>query len=174
MPPAILDVFAVPIRAYLASRQHHEVKLQGRAPGAGDLSVYWTFEAHVSEYDNVQYGTYTCQLFLTVQPLLVLPPAARSRYANHACLQLLQLTHAAHAVPPQGQALREVEGQTLKSCDTDRGGCGRDQQVRFFLEGTPPAAFTLQLAWERNQESAADIRDTMATIQEVRAQPAVP
>ncbi|CAL8470323.1 g9865 [Coccomyxa elongata] len=68
--------------------------------------------------------------------------------------------------PSLGQALREVEGQTLKSCDTDRGGCGRDQQVRFFLEGTPPAAFTLQLAWERNQESAADIRDTMATIQE--------
>jgi len=67
----------------------------------------------------------------------------------------------------QGQVLREVERQTQKSCDTDKGGCGRDQQVLAFLEGTPPAAFTLQLAWESHAESSADIRDTMATIQEV-------
>lgn len=68
----------------------------------------------------------------------------------------------------QGQVLREVEGQTQKSCDTDKGGCGRDQQVLAFLEGMLPAAFTLQLAWESHAESSADIRDTMATIQEVR------
>lgn len=68
----------------------------------------------------------------------------------------------------QGEALRGVERQTLKSCDTDEGGCGRDQAVLAFLEGTPPAAFTLQLAWESHAESSADIRATMATIQEVR------
>lgn len=68
----------------------------------------------------------------------------------------------------QGQALRGVEQQTLKSCDTDEGGCGRDQQVRAFLEGAPPSAFTLQLAWESHNESSENIRATMATIQEVR------
>ncbi len=111
---------------------------------------------------HLRTGTFNCQRFsLVVKPCSC---TGSGKSGSHACLQLLGPKPCGLL---QGQALREVEQQTLKSCDRDRGGCGRDQQVRFFLEGTPPAALTLQLAWERQQESAADIRDTMATIHEV-------
>ncbi len=57
----------------------------------------------------------------------------------------------------------------MKSCDTDVGGCGRRCAILHFLEGAPPAVFTLQLAWESQRESAEAIRDTLAAVQEVRA-----
>lgn len=70
----------------------------------------------------------------------------------------------------QGAVLRELEKQTsIKSCSTDEGGCGRRQPMQQFLEGTPPAAFALQLVWESGQESGQDIRDTLDIIREVRA-----
>lgn len=63
--------------------------------------------------------------------------------------------------------LHELDKQTQKSCDTDVGGCGREQPVRSFLEGAPPHAFTLQLAWESHNQSGDDICATMAIIQQV-------
>ena len=70
----------------------------------------------------------------------------------------------------QGAVLRELEKQTsIKSCSADEGGCGRRQPMQQFLEGTPPAAFALQLVWESGQESGQDIRDTLDIIREVRA-----
>ncbi len=56
----------------------------------------------------------------------------------------------------------------MKSCDTDAGGCGQLWPIQHFLEGQPPAALTLQLAWESHREGGDAIRDTMAAIQEVR------
>jgi hypothetical protein len=67
----------------------------------------------------------------------------------------------------QGQVLHELEQQTQKSCDRDAGGCGREQHVQSFLEGAPPRAFILQLAWESHNQSSDDIGATMAIIQQV-------
>ena len=60
----------------------------------------------------------------------------------------------------------------MKSCDTDAGGCGQLWPLQHFLEGDPPVAFTVQLAWETHCESGDVIRDTLAAVQEVP--PSVP
>ena len=51
------------------------------------------------------------------------------------------------------------------------GGCGNLNPVQHSLwKGSLPArVFTLQLGWEKEQESSADIADTLATISEVTA-----
>ena len=76
-------------------------------------------------------------------------------------------------VMPQGSAvIRELEKRTsIKSCNTDEGGCGRRGPMQQFLEGQQPRAFALQLVWESLQEAGQDIRDTLELIQEVRLQP---
>ena len=69
----------------------------------------------------------------------------------------------------QGSAvIRELEKRTsIKSCNTDEGGCGRRGPMQQFLEGQQPRAFALQLVWESLQEAGQDIRDTLELIQEV-------
>lgn len=61
-----------------------------------------------------------------------------------------------------------IEAQDQKSCDTDVGGCGELCAIRHSLEGTPPAAFTVQLAWESQREGGSAIADTLAAVSEVR------
>ncbi len=72
----------------------------------------------------------------------------------------------------QGSAvIREMEKRTsIKSCNTDEGGCGRRGPMQQFLEGQQPRAFALQLVWESLQEAGQDIRDTLELIQEVCVQ----
>lgn len=60
-----------------------------------------------------------------------------------------------------------IGAQDVKSCDTDAGGCGQLWPTQHFLEGRPPAALTLQLAWESHREGGDAIRDTLAAVQEV-------
>ena len=45
-------------------------------------------------------------------------------------------------------------------------GCGKANTVERYLAGTPPRVFSLQLAWERQDESPADIAATMDAISE--------
>lgn len=73
----------------------------------------------------------------------------------------------------QGSAvIRELEKRTsIKSCNTDEGGCGRRGPMQQFLEGQQPRAFALQLVWESLQEAGQDIRDTLELIQEVGVWP---
>ena len=63
--------------------------------------------------------------------------------------------------------LAEVEAQVQKRCDAEGGGCGARGPMQHLLEGAPPAAFTLQLAWESQRQSSEDIAATMAVIREV-------
>ncbi|KAK9808880.1 hypothetical protein WJX72_005660 [[Myrmecia] bisecta] len=65
-----------------------------------------------------------------------------------------------------GRLLRSIEDNHLKSCDTDVGGCNTSNTVSHELQ-QPPRVFTLQLAWESQHESGADILATLQTIQEV-------
>jgi hypothetical protein len=67
----------------------------------------------------------------------------------------------------QGRVLAELEAQVQKRCDRDAGGCGAEGPMQHLLEGAPPAAFTLQLAWESQRQSGEDIAATMAFICEV-------
>ena len=62
-----------------------------------------------------------------------------------------------------GGLLREAEAQHCKSCDTDVGGCGAPNPVNHFLDRAP-RVFTLQLAWESQQEEPADISATLAAV----------
>ena len=47
------------------------------------------------------------------------------------------------------------------------GGCGELCAIQHALEGTPPAAFTVQLAWESQREGSSAIADTLAAVSEV-------
>ncbi|KAK9809101.1 hypothetical protein WJX72_009369 [[Myrmecia] bisecta] len=64
-----------------------------------------------------------------------------------------------------GMILRQIEGNHQKTCDTDRGGCGNKLSVRHFLNSVP-LIFTLQLAWESQQEEGQDILDTLNGVEE--------
>ena len=46
------------------------------------------------------------------------------------------------------------------------GGCGKRNAVFHYLHGQPPRVFTLQLAWERQDESGAAIAATLDAISE--------
>ncbi len=46
------------------------------------------------------------------------------------------------------------------------GGCGRLNHTQHFMEGAPPAVFTLQLAWESQREDGATIADTLDALEE--------
>lgn len=82
------------------------------------------------------------------------------------------LDEGATEVPLLGALLRGIEAQLRKSCDTDAGGCGARSEIELSLTRAPPSVFTLQLAWESQQESAANIRAMLAAVQEAR--PAAP
>ncbi|KAK9830628.1 hypothetical protein WJX81_006901 [Elliptochloris bilobata] len=69
-------------------------------------------------------------------------------------------------VPPLGKLLHSIEARLCKSCDTDVGGCGAQNEIVVRLTRAPPAVFTVQLAWESQQESAADITATLAAVQD--------
>jgi hypothetical protein len=62
---------------------------------------------------------------------------------------------------------QDIVAEDTKSCDTDRGGCDAPAAIQHFLVGDPPAAFTMQLAWESQRQSGEDIAATMAAISEV-------
>ena len=68
-----------------------------------------------------------------------------------------------------GAILHGVEAQLRKSCDTDVGGCGVLNEIELSLTRAPPAVFTVQLAWESQQESPVDIVDTLVSITGVRS-----
>ncbi|KAK9830629.1 hypothetical protein WJX81_006901 [Elliptochloris bilobata] len=63
-----------------------------------------------------------------------------------------------------GKLLHSIDAQLHKSCDTDAGGCGALNEIELSLAREPPAVFTVQLAWESQQESAADITSTLIGI----------
>jgi hypothetical protein len=67
--------------------------------------------------------------------------------------------------------MQELQAQDMKSCNTDVGGCGRPSSLQQFLEETAPRVFTMQLAWESQQESGQAICETLAAIQEVSTAP---
>jgi hypothetical protein len=46
------------------------------------------------------------------------------------------------------------------------GGCGAKLAAIHHLERAPPRVFTLQLAWESQQESPAHIAATLAAVTE--------
>ena len=64
---------------------------------------------------------------------------------------------------PLGTLLHD-EAHACKTCDTDVGGCGALNEVELSLARAPPAVFTMQLAWESQQESPEDIVNTLAGI----------
>jgi hypothetical protein len=47
------------------------------------------------------------------------------------------------------------------------GGCDKANSVQRFVEGAPPKTFTIQLAWETQNESGPDIAATLAPFPEV-------
>ena len=65
-----------------------------------------------------------------------------------------------------GTLLAAIEQQQQKSCDSDVGGCNRLYGVTHVLEAAPQV-FTLQLAWESQQEAGADVAATLAAVDEV-------
>ena len=71
---------------------------------------------------------------------------------------------------PLGTLLRG-EARAFKSCDMDAGGCGALKEVELSLTRPAPSVFTVQLAWETQQESPEDIVNTLAAIPDgVRSQ----
>ena len=46
------------------------------------------------------------------------------------------------------------------------GGCGRLNHTQHFLEGAPPAVFTMQLVWESQRETGDVIAETLAALDE--------
>lgn len=100
------------------------------------------------------------------------PRLQKTLVKGRAALQVEALDEGATAVPLLGALLRGIEAQLRKSCDTDAGGCGARSEIELSLTRAPPAVFTLQLAWESQQESAANIRAMLAAVQEAR--PAAP
>ena len=96
------------------------------------------------------------------------------------CLRLLSVMHQRTCrlgvndmarecdMTPQGCMLRWADQQTVKRCDPDEGGCGRDLPLLTSLEGPPPAAFSLQIAWATPSDSRANICATFDAIQEVQ------
>ena len=46
------------------------------------------------------------------------------------------------------------------------GGCGQLNHTQHFLEGAPPAVFTMQLVWESQREAGAVIDETLAALEE--------
>ena len=64
---------------------------------------------------------------------------------------------------PLGRLLHD-EAQARKSCDTDAGGCGALTEIELSLTRAAPAVFTVQLAWESQQEDPEDICATLAGI----------
>ena len=71
-------------------------------------------------------------------------------------------------LPSQGRVLAELEAQVLKRCNADVGGCGAEGAMPPLLQGPPPAAVTLQLAWESQCQGGEDIAGTLAVVREVR------
>ncbi|DBA77474.1 TPA: hypothetical protein ACH3X1_009298 [Trebouxia sp. C0004] len=68
---------------------------------------------------------------------------------------------------PLGYTLREIEAQSLKSCDDENGGCGFKNCVLHSLVSQPPKVFTMQLAWQTDNESKQDIKAAMMGLREV-------
>ena len=54
----------------------------------------------------------------------------------------------------------------LSVSESMTGGCGRLNHTQHFMEGAPPAVFTLQLAWESQREDGATIADTLDALEE--------
>ncbi|KAK9916146.1 hypothetical protein WJX75_009305 [Coccomyxa subellipsoidea] len=84
-----------------------------------------------------------------------------------AVMRQLRATRAGGRPQRLGQVLLATARQANKTCDIDEGGCGQLRQVQQTrLAHPPPRFFALQLAWQRPRESPADIRDTLAAVQE--------
>lgn len=67
---------------------------------------------------------------------------------------------------PLGCTLRELESHSLKSCDDEKGGCGVRNRVQHCLVSQPPKVFTMQLAWQTDNESKQDIKAAMMGLRE--------
>ncbi|KAA6429703.1 MAG: hypothetical protein FRX49_00137 [Trebouxia sp. A1-2] len=87
---------------------------------------------------------------------------------------------------PLGHTLRELESHSLKSCDDGQGtvrlshahcllllcnfcvegGCGVRNWVLHPLMSQPPKVFTLQLAWQTDNESKLDIKAALVGLRE--------
>ena len=66
------------------------------------------------------------------------------------------------------QCLRDVKFAPIVSIGVlHAGGCGKLNPVDRYVVDEPPGVFTLQLAWERKDESAASIAATLDTISEI-------
>ncbi|KAL0037262.1 hypothetical protein WJX79_009015 [Trebouxia sp. C0005] len=68
---------------------------------------------------------------------------------------------------PLGCTLREMEAHSSKSCDDENGGCGVRNRVLHSLVSQPPEVFTMQLAWQTDNESKQDIKAAMLGLREV-------
>ncbi|PRW56655.1 ankyrin repeat [Chlorella sorokiniana] len=69
-----------------------------------------------------------------------------------------------------GARLHKVEGTVHKSCDTDKGGCNKTWPVTVQLEAAP-RVFSLQIAWESNRASPAEVGGTLAALDETISLP---
>lgn len=88
------------------------------------------------------------------------------QYFFNVSATALRMVRAAYgAAASTAQLLRQIEEQTMKSCDTEKGGCDAKLHVRHTLVNIP-SVFTLQLAWETNCEAPEDIRATLDAVQE--------
>ncbi|KAL0021262.1 hypothetical protein WJX79_001147 [Trebouxia sp. C0005] len=60
-----------------------------------------------------------------------------------------------------------IEAQSLKSCDDENGGCQVRKCVLHSLVSQPAKVFTMQLAWQTDNESKQDITAAMLGLREV-------
>ncbi|DBA91346.1 TPA: hypothetical protein ACH3X2_003992 [Trebouxia sp. C0005] len=67
---------------------------------------------------------------------------------------------------PFSYILREIEAQSLKSCDDENGGCQVRKCVLHSLVSQPAKVFTMQLAWQTDNESKQDITAAMLGLRE--------
>lgn len=49
------------------------------------------------------------------------------------------------------------------------GGCNRMYPVQHYLVGTPPHVFTMQLAWQSNNEKGSEIKLAMEALSQVNS-----
>ncbi|KAI3434593.1 hypothetical protein D9Q98_002662 [Chlorella vulgaris] len=86
-----------------------------------------------------------------------------TQYFHHTQATTLRLLCAVS--DSMGTLLREAEAQIMKSCDTDLLGCGTSNPVNHFLDRAP-RVFTLQVAWESDNETPEAISGTLAALDE--------
>ena len=75
---------------------------------------------------------------------------------------------------PTNESPHSAYQQSTKAMVWHVGGCNAQKKVQHHLEGSVPHVFTMQLAWQSNNEKGDDIRQTMNGITEVCTHPVAP